>query len=143
MPPCKNRLPGLCKANSVPIQCTLLALCAFRGQEGLCQVILKRCQSEGSVHKHPTNLQGNKEPLVAQTAHRGLSSGVRRWCRWSPSASWSFSTMPAGTPGWDQGGAHLPSSFGFVLQSQTWNETVCLVTEGIQPQEFTPRNSTT
>lgn len=71
MPPCKNRPPGLCKANSVPRKCTLLALCAFRGQEGLCQVILKRCPSEGAVQNHPANLQGNKESLVAQTAHTG------------------------------------------------------------------------
>lgn len=118
-----NPLSGLCKANTTPVKVTLPAPHTFRAKEGLCQELLKRCPSEGTVHCHPANLRDKKESLTVQTLH----TRSERWCKktvlWVPLRllvlKHEARAVTTTVPGWDQGGANSPSSFGFLLQSQS------------------------
>lgn len=73
-----NPPSGLCKANTTPVKVTLPAPHTFRGKEGLCQELLKRCPREGTVHCHPANLRDNKESLTAQTLHTRCEQGCKK-----------------------------------------------------------------
>ena len=73
-----NPPSGLCKANPTPTKLTLPALHTFRGKEGLCLELPKRCLLERTVHCRPANLRDSKESLTVQTLHTGSEQRCKK-----------------------------------------------------------------